>query len=466
MSLVLVLIGITALSGWLAYRQALSPLVACLLVLLVGVTFGAPFFKVNLGPLPITIDRVLWGVLLLTLGIGWLKGALEPKPLNRTDLIVIGMALLIIASTFLHDWSYREKMPLSRLLFFQMLPMGFYFAIRHCRITVRDLSIGFAVLTCFGVYLSGTSILEQREFYGLVFPRYILAPEYGEFLGRARGPFLNPVSCGIGLIVCGTAATFLWINREGPIRLPVSGIILACLLAVGLTLTRSVWLACILAIGITLWVPAKPQLRGAMVVGLTLLAVIASMSVSTNQLNRFKRDKDVSEAAMSESATLRPLLAQVAVKMAQDKPIFGHGFGQYSAAKRPYHYNETDGQPLTRVLPYVQHNVFLAYLTELGITGLLLLVSLICILSFKSWHLWRDTKLERQERQMGLLGFIFVMAFTINGMFHDVSIIPHLGSLFFFMLGITDNLYTTRIAVKRQPSSHSPLRNSALQQAA
>ena len=466
MSLALVLIGIIALGGWLVYRQALSPLVACLLVLLIGVTFGAPFFKVNLGPIPVTIDRVLWGTLMLTLGICWLRGALEPKPLNRTDLIVLGMASLLITSTFLHDWSYQEKMPLSRLLFFQLLPMGFYFATRHCRITASELSMAWVVLTSFGIYLSLTAILEQREIYSLVYPQYILSPEYGEFLGRARGPFLNPVSCGIGLIICGTAATFLWMDWKGPIRIPLSGIIAACLVAVGLTLTRSVWLACILAIGVTLWVPAKPQMRGVMVVTLTLLAVIASMSVSANQLNRFKRDKDVSEAAMSESAILRPLLAQVAVKMAQDKPIFGHGFGQYSAAKRPYHYNQTNGKPLTRVLPYVQHNVFLAYLTELGMTGLLLLTSLIGILSFKSWSLWRDTKLEKQVRQMGLLALIFVMTFTINGMFHDVSIISHLGSLFFLMLGTTDNLYTTRIAIQQQPKSNAPIPTSELQRAA
>jgi len=44
------------------------------------------------------------------------------------------------------------------------------------------------------------------------------------------------------------------------------------------------------------------------------------------------------------------------------------------------------------------------------------------------------------------MGMVFASAFVINGMFHDVSIIPHVGSLFFLTLGIANNLYATRLS--------------------
>ena len=195
--------------------------------------------------------------------------------------------------------------------------------------------------------------------------------------------------------------------------------------------------------GILCWFPARPQVRGGLIVAATVLLVLGSLTLSTGQLNRFKRDKHVSAAAMSESATLRPLLAHVAIKMARDKPLLRHSFGQYTAAKKTFHHTETEGQSLTRVLSYVQHNVFLSYLTELGFTGMILLMLLLGTLTIKSWWLWQAKLLPKELRQFGLMGMVFTSDFGINGMFHDVSIIPHVGSLFFLTLGIADNFYAT-----------------------
>lgn len=454
MSIAFVLLGIVGLAWWMASQKHLSIITASLLVVLVGVTFGYPFFKFNIGPIPVTIDRILWAGLIAVTALFICQGRSQNKPLNRTDILVVCLAMLVMASTFLHDWSYKDKLPLSRLLFFQLLPMGFYIVAKSCEIQTRHLTIMYGSLAVFGLYLSSTAILEQREIYALVFPRFIIGSEFQEFLGRARGPLLNPVSCGIYLLVCLTAATFLWDRAKPLLRLGLAFLVAACLVAVLLTLTRSVWLSCAVTLGILCWFPARPQVRGGLIVAATLLLVLASITLSTGQLNRFKRDKHVSEAAMSESVTLRPLLAQVAIKMAKDKPLLGHGFGQYTAAKKPYHYTETGGKPLTRVLPYMQHNVFLSYLTELGITGMSLLMLLLGTLTIKSWRLWQAKLLPQEIRQFGLMGMVFALAFVINGMFHDVSIIPHVGSLFFLTLGIADNLHTTRLSASLpQPQS-------------
>ncbi len=466
MSTAIVLLGIAGLAWWMALQKNLSIVTASLLVLLIGVTFGYPFFKFNIGPIPVTIDRVLWASLIAFTGFLFFQGRSQNKPINRTDILIVCFAALVITSTFLHDWTYKDKLPLSRLLFFQLLPIGFYLVARNCEIQARHLTVMYAILAVFGLYLSSTAILEQREIYALVFPRFIVGSEYQEFLGRARGPLLNPVSCGIYLLTCLAAATFLWGQATRPLRFGLALLVACSLTAVLLTLTRSVWLSCAVAIGILCWFPARPQIRGALLVAATLVLVLASVTVSTGQLNRFKRDKHVSEAAMSESVTLRPLLVHVAIKMAKDKPILGHGFGQYTAAKKPYHYAETAGQPLTLVLPYMQHNVFLSYLTELGLAGMVLFTLLLGTLTIKSWRLWQAKLLPKEIRQFGLLGMVFATAFVINGMFHDVSIIPHIGSLFFLNLGVAENLYTTRLSARLPKPLDFPTSGSDRQMAA
>ncbi len=441
---ILVLFGIAGLVWFLAAGRHLSLAVACLMVLLVGVTFGHPFFNTDLGPLPITLDRGLWGLLMLSAVALWLLGRGQPKPLNRTDIVVLGLAVVLIFSTLSHDWRYREFTPISRLLFYNLLPVGFYFVLRHCRIQSNQLIACYWILAGFGLYLGITAICEQRGFDALVFPRYIVDPQYWEFVGRARGPFLNPVSCGIYLTVCLMATALLWPAAQPLGKALLAVAILIAGLATFLTLTRSVWLGCAFAVGLLCWFPAKPHIRGTLIVVGTLCLVVASL-IFADRINRFQRDKDVPAAAMAESVALRPMLAHVALRMACDKPLLGHGFGQYTAAKKPYHFNETDGLPLSRVLPYMQHNVFLSYLTETGIVGLLLLIAILGILVHHSWRLWQATFLTAAERQFGLLGLGLVATYTINGMFHDVSIIPHLQALLFVVLGISDNLFTTRL---------------------
>ena len=49
MSIALVLLGIVGLAWWMASQKHLSIITASLLVVLVGVAFGYPFFKSNIG---------------------------------------------------------------------------------------------------------------------------------------------------------------------------------------------------------------------------------------------------------------------------------------------------------------------------------------------------------------------------------------------------------------------------------
>ena len=444
MNIVFLLFVVAGLVWLLATGRHWSVLIASLLVVLVGVVFGHPFLNFDVGPLPVTIDRVLWAGLLAAALVAWKFRKSGTTHFGRTDLIVILLTALLIVSTVSHDWRYRDNLPMARLLFYNLIPVGLYFVARHCQINVVNLKRFYLILASFGIYLSLTAIFEQQELYVLVFPKFIVDPQFIEFLGRARGPFLNPVSCGLFLITCMMCSAFFWSRANGVNRVLIGTSIVLCIVASFLTLTRSVWLSGIVAGGVLCWFPSRPQSRGALIVVGTLLLVFASLTFS-EKIQRFQRDKYVSETAMAESASLRPMLAFVALKMARDKPVFGHGFGQYTAAKKPYHYDDTGNMQLSAILPYMQHNVFLSYLTETGIAGLILLLLLIGTLAWKSWQLWNSRSLALEVRQFGLLGMTIVSGYVINGMFHDVSIIPHIGALLFLTMGITENLFVNRI---------------------
>ncbi len=458
MFLVNVLLAVAAIIwGVVAYRY-LSPSINCILVILTGIVLGHAFYHQNVGPLPVTIDRVLWGLMLLHFLVLLKLNRAEIKPLNRTDLIVILLTVVLVFSTFLHDWQYKENLPLSRLLFFNLMPIGIYFVAKQCRLSTSQLVTLFAIFVGFGCYLGLTAIAEQRGINSLVFPRFILDPEQFEFLGRARGPFLNPVSCGIYLVTCTVATMFFWPRVPLAGKALVAGFTAMLFAATFLTLTRSVWIGAAIAVVIVVWNPAPPRLRGALVVVGTISA-LAVFGLFSDRLNSFKRDKHVTEAEMAQSISLRPILAHVAWKMFKDRPIAGHGFGQYSKVKKPYHYTETDHRPLRMALGYMQHNVFLSYLTETGLVGLGLLSGLLIALAVRSWRLWQARELPLPDRQLGLLGLVVLSNYCINGIFHDVSIIPHIGALLFFVLGLIENVSSRRLdgnSEMTMPDLHEP----------
>jgi len=296
-------------------------------------------------------------------------------------------------------------------------------------------------LGLFGLYLALTAIAEVKEYSQFVFPGYIMNSEISEFLGRGRGPFLNPVSNGIFQTVC-FCCILMWWPRTNPTGRVVM-LVLAIVLAVGVyaTLTRSVWLGLIAACGWFVWLPASRPAKGAMLVAATVLSIVM-FPVAKEKIFSFKRDKNVSQTQMEQSAQMRPLFAIIAWNMFQDRPIAGVGFGQYAKAKYPYLQDPNSGKPLSSTRGLMQHNVFLAYLTETGLIGLSLLLLMLSQMSFVSWKVWRDDSLDLWARQFGLLAIVVITVYAFNGLFHDVSIIPIQHMLLFFLLGLVNNIYS------------------------
>lgn len=428
----------------------LSPIpILGLMVVLSGAVFGHEFFNISAGPIPITFDRVL---LMGTAGLFafyFLTNKENLAPFNALDVAIIFLIAVIGVSTFTHDWQYLEKMPVSRLLFFNLLPVLLYFLVRSCRLRVNDLKIIALALSLFGVYLALTAVAEVKGITAAIYPRYIMTSETVEWLGRARGPFVNPVANGVFMIICLCCMLMWWPkSKQGGKILIFGG---ALLMAVGCyaTLTRSIWLSLVVAGGIFVWLPASRQAKGALVVLGTVVG-IAFFPVLSDKVFSFKRDKAVSVSEMAISAQMRPMFLYVATKMFEDRPVFGVGYGQYLQAKTPYLADPNSGKPLTITKELLQHNVFLAYLTETGLIGLSALTLMLLMMIFTSWKVWRNTSINLWARQFGLLGAVMLCCYCVNGMFHDVSIVPMNHVFLFFLLGLVNNIFTNSQAFVKE----------------
>ena len=423
-------------------RFNLVPLLGFLVILL-GSVFSYDFFHVSGGPIPITLDRLMLGGLAGVFAWQFAHGKQSLRRFNSTDWGIMMLTVVITLSTLMGDFTFLGNMPASRLLFFNLLPVALYMVMRHTRINDCDLkliSLGFVVL---GLYLAVTAIAETRGLGAIVFPRYIMNPEFEEFFGRGRGPFLNPVSNGVCMVLC-LCCLWMWFPNSSLRRKAVI-VGLACLMCLGIysTLTRSVWMGLVFAAAIVVFMPASKSYKGAMMITASLLLMFLA-PVLADKVFSFKRDKEVSVADMENSAKLRPMFVTVAKRMFADRPFLGVGFGQYARAKYPYLQDPYSAEPLSMTKGYMQHNIFLAYVTETGLLGLSTLVLMLSLFLRAAWTIWRDTRLSFWQRQFGLLMMAMLANHCVNGMFHDVSIIPMENMFLFFLAALVNNFYSTR----------------------
>jgi len=433
---VVVIAGVAA-SVWAAvllFRGGL--LGGALAVLVAGCCFGYPLFHVPIKPIPLTADRLLWVVLGVQYVVWRRVGWAEPKRLAAPD-VVLGLLLVSLALSALgHDWQAHGALPLSRLVFSYVMPAGVYWAARQARVSEQATVAVLACLTALGAYLAITAVAEVMQANWLVFPRYIMSSEYPEFLGRARGPLLNPIGNGIYLGACLAAGLLLWPRLGRGARVALLPGLALMGVGVWLTLTRSVWLGAALGLVIVLGLALPREWRRWVVAGSLMAAALAAVMLG-ERLWSFKRDRALSAEQTAESARLRPILATVAWRMFLDRPLLGCGFGQYADASKDYLSDRSVELPLEKARPFVQHNTFLALLTETGLVGMGLLVALLALWVRDAWRLWRSPQAPSWARSQAILFLALAAGYVVNAMFHDVAIIPMVNMMLLLVAGMT-----------------------------
>lgn len=412
-----------------------GPLCGMLAVLLAGTCFGYRFFHLETEPIPLTADRLLF-LLVMAMGVAGRRfGWTAKTPWDKADVLLAGLMALLIASVAAADWTYRGHLPASKLLFYYLMPGGMYWLTRQLVLRESQVRLVFGVLAALGVYLALTAVAEELRLREFIFPRYIASRDDVEFLGRARGPLMNPAGNGYFLSI-GLCAAWMWWPRLAPCGriffAVMSGLFVAGLYA---TLTRCVWLGA-MAMSLVGAALVLPRAWRPLLMALPLVACAIVGTIEWERLLEFKRDERQSGHEAVESARLRPILAVVAWRMFLDRPAFGCGFGHYHDRLPEVLEDRTSDFALDTARPYVQHNVLLGLLTETGLAGVGLFTAMFYCWLSDAWRLWRS-RAALWQRHVGLLFLATSASYASNAIFQDLAIIPMVNMMLFTLAGLT-----------------------------
>jgi O-antigen ligase len=222
-------------------------------------------------------------------------------------------------------------------------------------------------------YLSFTAVAFLAGMHALIFPKFILDPNVGFHVERARGPLLQAVANGVSINLLGLLALHAY-KRKSVGRKKVLLVLLSVPLAIVATMTRAVWLAFAGSAAVVL-LRSGSRCLGRTCVWVLLFVLGGVLVLLTSQ--------NLSESLSERLEERGPIDYRAAVysggwKMFLERPWLGWGVHQMPA-ELPRHvsgYKE-------RVL--YPHNTYLELLVEHGILGLG------CYL-WLMWELWRLRK--------------------------------------------------------------------------
>jgi len=423
---------------WFALRGSL--LAGCSLFVLVAACLGFEFLQFDVGPLPLTLDRLAFIVLVGTYLVQRFLGQTDPKPIDRGDLLIFAFVGLLVANTFTHDWratSGAEVIPLWRLIAGYLVPFTVFWIAKQAPLSRSGVRGLHAVLAGFGLYLAITGILEITGQWSLVFPKHIADADLGLHFGRARGPMLQSATFGLCLTI-GMLALLVSLPRLTPRgRLLLFGTLPLFFASIYFSYTRTVWLGAVASLAVLLWTVLSGPRR--IVTFAAIGTIVLAVGITRwDQIVALKRDS--SAADTRSSTTMRASFAYVSWQMFLDRPIWGCGFGHFPIAKRDYLADRAIDLPLTEIWHEAHHNVLLSLLTETGLLGMLLFAAILGLWGLSSWQLWSDGMLPDWMRWHGLLMMTTLAAYFFALLFFELSYSPIDNSLVFYLAGVTAGL--------------------------
>jgi N-acetylglucosaminyldiphosphoundecaprenol N-acetyl-beta-D-mannosaminyltransferase len=440
-----------------------SLLAGCAIFLVVGYVLGPDFWHQRIGPLPLTLDRLVLAGLLASVAVQWRMGRFNLRGIRGTDWLVCGLVALLGASALFGgspELVTNEHSAWGRWFTAFVVPAILYGVARWTPMTGRQWKRLLACLVMLGVYLAITALFESFELWSLVFPRYIADPNLGIHFGRARGPGLNGASLGLYLTACGCCAWMLLLfvsHRWQQLALFVSLPLFA--FGVFATYTRSTWLG-LAASGLVIAAMQIPRRLRLPALAAASLAGLLVVGIAWSNLVGLKREGSAAEA--EHSVDQRTSFAYVSWQMFQDHPILGVGFGGFYYGKLPYLSDRSQPIELESIRPLHHHNTLLSLLTETGIVGFAAYAALLIAWCRSAWKLAaNDGSSPQWLRSHGVLMIALVSNYLCSALFHDLTFVPSQHWLLFMFAGVTLNLQSQfRTGSSRATSFVAKVRNA------
>ncbi len=370
---------------------------------------GSLYLLLVLLPFSKAAVEVLFGVLLL----GWLIERARPETRRQTLWVraeqrrlvwALGMFLAACALSVVvsgHRWLSLNGLINKWLEYLLFVVIVADVASRPGVVTRCLMALSASVL------LVGVEGLTQ-EFSGRGLLRHFPARSV---FGRMTGPYENPGDLATFLMVVIPLFMTVWMTVRGWKRFLVTVLLLTLMGCVVRTGTVGAWLG--LGAGLVLVVTLNKRLRRFGVLTLAVLMLGAGI-----WSHRDGRLHNVRSPMQDIGVADRLYMWKAAMRMIQDRPLFGHGLNTFMSNYLSYW---VGGERQ----PRYAHNCYLQMAAETGLVGLFFFVGLLVLLFV---HLIRAARRLQGNRRLILLGFV--------------------GGLFAFALqaGVDTNFYSLRQA--------------------
>jgi len=434
--------ALVAIAWGAIFARRVSLLVGVGVLLVVSYVVGHQFWNTHIGPVPLTLDRIVLAGLIGAFALQWRLGDFKLRPTTGSDwCLIVLVAILALSAVFSGQPEITDGVTSKwgRLLASFLIPGTLYALTRQIPIAERSWSALLVALVGLGVYLALTGALEVAGAWSLVFPRYIANPNLGIHFGRARGPELNSVSLGLYLTAgCICAWMLLPRVRQRWQQLALLTVLPLTAFSVLLTFTRSTWIG-LAASGLLIaafQIPRHwrwPVLAGGAALGLLVLCA------SWGQLMGIQREGTVADS--EHSVDQRASFAYVSWQMFRDHPALGVGFGRFYDQKLPYLSDRRQTVELESIRKLHHHNTILSILTETGIVGLAAFVAVFVAWVRCGWNLALSATAPTWVRANGLLMLALIANYLWSAVFHDLTLLPSQEMLLFVFAGLTVNLH-------------------------
>jgi N-acetylglucosaminyldiphosphoundecaprenol N-acetyl-beta-D-mannosaminyltransferase len=449
MPIVAAILGLAAVVWGTLYARRGSLLVGCGLLIAVSYVLGYQFWNVRIGPLPLTLDRLVLVSLFAALTIQWRLGRLRLSALTGTDWLLLATLAFVFASAATSGQVENidgASSKWGRLIASFILPTTLYVVARQSRVTPHEWSWllgGFVVL---GLYLGLTAVLEITGRWSFVFPRYIADPGLGIHFGRARGPDLNAASLGLYLTACFWCGWTLLgqATRRGQ-QLAIGIVMPLMVLGVFITYTRSTWLG-LAASGLLVAAVQIPRRWRLPALSMSALVGLCVVAASWSHVVGLQREGTAAES--EHSVDQRTSFAYVSWQMFRDHPVLGVGFGRFYDRKLPYLSDRSQPFELESIRPLHHHNTLLSVLTETGLVGFALFAALLVAWWRLGWRLAHDDEAPSWIRAQGVLMLAILVNYLCSAAFHDLTLVPSQQAMLFLVAAITVHLGAARYGLQ------------------
>ncbi len=433
-------------------------LMACWLV--ASAVMGPHFFILRMGGVfDITIERLLFIVVLAFLGAGLFNGKVNIRSGITIEMTMMVFVLICIISMmrtgFLRTSPYFPS-PWFVFITGYLFPFVVYVYAKNYLRDENQVQPILHTLFFFGIYICLIAPFEYFDLRQFVFPRYINDITISDLhMERARGPFLNAAFNGVGILIGFICGLHLLEKKTGFTRFFYQASLLLFFPAVFFTLTRSVYMGLLITLIIFLgWY--KTSFSKWKLISLPLaLVLIVGIVNSPRLLSKERREGGVYQV---DEVNIRMALLEKSYFMFSERPLMGIGLAQFIPASTRAYKGRT-AFIAEEAGTQFQHNHLMGIATELGLEGIIVYLAFIILI------LRRMAQLTGKLPESGIMGRNLRIAIVAiwcvylnNNLFVEPSNTLFVNAVPFLFAGLADGLYIR--AMESGQKIKLPVRNS------